>query len=80
MWGMTFEKSLRMFSPRSLPDESRIRADERAKILLEFEIYAHEYVEKWAKIVGHDQAKAAAWNIIVASRRVCSPAKNSEKP
>lgn len=51
--------------------EAEIRVDERARCLQGLEIYAQQYVEKWAPIVGADMAKADAWNILVAARRVC---------
>lgn len=72
MWGMTFEKSLQMFAPREARKraEAEARADERQKVRAELEAYSVWYVEKWSPIVGEDRAKAEAWNILVAARRV----------
>lgn len=52
--------------------EKRIRADERAKCIRELEEQANAYVEKWAPIIGQDHAKADAFNILVAARRLGS--------
>lgn len=53
--------------------EDEIRADERERCYAGLRSYAESYVEKWGPIVGEDHAKADAWNILVAARRVCKP-------
>lgn len=58
--------------------EAEIRADERRKVYAELQTYSVEYVEKWTPLVGADQAKADAWNILVAARRVTE--QQPEKP
>lgn len=50
--------------------EIEIRADERAKCVAEVEAQANEYLAKWGPILGEDAAKADAWNLIVAARRL----------
>ncbi len=50
--------------------EAEIRADERAKCIAELEQQANAYVEKWAPILGEDHAKADAFNILVAAKRL----------
>jgi hypothetical protein len=52
--------------------EAEIRADERAKCVSELETQANAYVEKWSPILGADAAKADAWNLLVAARRLQS--------
>lgn len=51
-------------------NEAEIRADERAKCIAEVEAQANEYLAKWGPIVGDDAAKAEAWNLLVAARRL----------
>lgn len=72
MWGMTFERSLEMFAPREARRraEAAARADERQKVCAELEAYSVWYVEKWSPLIGEDRAKADAWNILVAAKRV----------
>lgn len=52
--------------------EAEVRADERAKCVSELEAQACEYVEKWTPTLGADAAKADAWNLLVAARRLQS--------
>ena len=66
---------------RTPVDEAAIRADERAKIVAELEQYATDFVVKWGPITGWDDAKASAWNICVAAKRLLPKHSSaSEKP
>lgn len=58
--------------------EAEIRADERAKCIAELEAQAAAYVEKWTPILGGDHAKADAFNILVAARRLIPPKRGGE--
>lgn len=50
--------------------EDEIRLDERIKCASEIEAYAYAFESKWSGIVGENRAKAGAWDIIVAARRL----------
>lgn len=52
--------------------ELRIRADERRRCMSELEALAQEYIERWAKIMGEDRAKACAFDIVSCARRLAS--------
>lgn len=56
--------------------EAEIRADERAKCFEGLKVQADMYVEQWGPIIGYDDAKADAWNILVAAKRVCGGGDN----
>lgn len=51
-------------------DEQSIRLDERIKCASEIEAFAYAYESKWSPIVGENRAKAGAWDIIVAARKL----------
>src|SRR6185312_11542031 len=58
--------------------ERRIRADERRRCMSELESLAQEYVERWAKIVGEDKAKAVAFDIVSCARQLASQHESKE--
>ena len=60
--------------------EAEIRADERAKCIAELEAQTDAYVEKWSSIIGEDHAKADAFNILVAARRLLPDRCESNPP